>query len=502
MSLSDLQDVCIAIGSIATLDLPMVVDLIGIYGLKGPYCTLTTTDWFLQALSVIPRGSWGDVARRFIMIRWASPMYDGAVIERFAHAKVIAGTIVSFVANRKMVITKDVFAEAFGLTTEGMVGFIDIPAKSVAKMRMRFSGTDFPFRASNKKKEMKVEYRLLHEIVAKALCTKAGSFDVVTSEKFDLMVAISAGLKMNWGYFLFQTLVAMVYTPNKQSQGFAVQMSVLLEKLVKTDLGESVKLHPQKVLNNRSVPTYTKKNPAVVPDGESSKASGDTAGEKSKIVGPSGEIKKSEEVVEKKKLMIPYIADRVDSEEEDDFAQTGPQPINFSNPQDVCDAVNELEEVQRVVVSMDSKVVSLDSKVDKLMGTHIYMKHDSGSGNLTNLVKGKPARKNRNRLKLHQSRRQRIQTEQLEQFVLEQLRKQLRAKCYIRPVGRPAWTNQLGAELFYIRYLVTDVSEQRLLSGLEQNKDKSRSIQSRLESISLDQIRAVQRTDQIGKPVE
>ncbi|KZV33363.1 LHC-related protein [Dorcoceras hygrometricum] len=67
MSLFDLQDVCIAIGSLATLDLPMVVDLIEIYGLKGPYCTLTTTDWFLQALSVIPRGSWGDVARRFTM---------------------------------------------------------------------------------------------------------------------------------------------------------------------------------------------------------------------------------------------------------------------------------------------------------------------------------------------------------------------------------------------------------------------------------------------------
>ncbi|KZV15557.1 plasma membrane ATPase 1-like [Dorcoceras hygrometricum] len=64
MSLFDLQDVRIAIGSIATLDLPMVVDLIGIYGLKGPYFTLTTNNWFLQALSVIPRGSWGDVARR------------------------------------------------------------------------------------------------------------------------------------------------------------------------------------------------------------------------------------------------------------------------------------------------------------------------------------------------------------------------------------------------------------------------------------------------------
>ncbi|KZV19828.1 agglutinin-1-like [Dorcoceras hygrometricum] len=68
---SDLQDVCMAIESLTTLDLPMIVDLIGIYELKGPYYTLTMTDWFLQALSVIPRGSWGDVARRFTMVRWA-----------------------------------------------------------------------------------------------------------------------------------------------------------------------------------------------------------------------------------------------------------------------------------------------------------------------------------------------------------------------------------------------------------------------------------------------
>ncbi|KZV42998.1 hypothetical protein F511_41834 [Dorcoceras hygrometricum] len=80
MSLFDLQDVRIAVGSLATLDLPMVVDLIGIYVLKGPYCTLTTTNWFLQALSVIPRGSWGDVARRFTMIRWAMQIDGGRLI--------------------------------------------------------------------------------------------------------------------------------------------------------------------------------------------------------------------------------------------------------------------------------------------------------------------------------------------------------------------------------------------------------------------------------------
>ncbi|KZV21237.1 hypothetical protein F511_23192 [Dorcoceras hygrometricum] len=44
VSLFDLQDVCMVIGSLATLDLPMVVDLIGIFELKGSYCMLTMTD--------------------------------------------------------------------------------------------------------------------------------------------------------------------------------------------------------------------------------------------------------------------------------------------------------------------------------------------------------------------------------------------------------------------------------------------------------------------------
>ncbi|KZV35899.1 hypothetical protein F511_10366 [Dorcoceras hygrometricum] len=89
----------------------------------------------------------------------------------------------------------DMFAEAFGLPTGGLVGFLDILTETVMEMQRNFSDTDVPFRAPNKKKEMKMEYILLHDIVAKALCAKAGSFDVVTNEKFYLMVAISAGLK-------------------------------------------------------------------------------------------------------------------------------------------------------------------------------------------------------------------------------------------------------------------------------------------------------------------
>ncbi|KZV23433.1 hypothetical protein F511_42046 [Dorcoceras hygrometricum] len=109
-------------------------------------------------------------------------------------------------------------------------------------------------REPNKNKEMKMEYLLLHDIVAKAPYAKAGSFDMVTTEKFDLMVVITAGLKVNWAHVLFQTLVSMVNTLSKQSQGFAVQVSVLLQNLVKAYLGDLVKL------TRKVEPTVGKKN--------------------------------------------------------------------------------------------------------------------------------------------------------------------------------------------------------------------------------------------------
>ncbi|KZV27624.1 hypothetical protein F511_24683 [Dorcoceras hygrometricum] len=59
-------------------------------------------------------------------------------------------------------------------------------------------------------------------------------------------------------------------------QRYAVQLSILLEKLVKADLGESVALHPLRALNTKSVLTYLKKNQASVPTAtDGSKSSGD-----------------------------------------------------------------------------------------------------------------------------------------------------------------------------------------------------------------------------------
>ncbi|KZV30161.1 hypothetical protein F511_16048 [Dorcoceras hygrometricum] len=162
------------------------------------------------------------------------------------------------------------FAETFGLPTEGMVGFLDIPKETVSEMRSRFSGSDVPFRAPSKKKEMMIESSLLHDIVAKELCAKAWSFDMVTSEKFELIVAISVCLE--------------------------------------ADLGESVKLHPHKVLTGKSVATYIKKNLKVTPAGESSKqtevTASNTEGDESQIaqqVGQETRVVEKEKAASKKK---------------------------------------------------------------------------------------------------------------------------------------------------------------------------------------------------------
>ncbi|KZV28051.1 hypothetical protein F511_06920 [Dorcoceras hygrometricum] len=90
----------------------------------------------------------------------------------------------------------------------------------MADMKVLFSTKNVPFKPSSKKKDMKVEYRILNDIVAKSMTTKAG---------------------------------------------YVVQLNILLDKLVKVDLWESMALHPLKVLNIKSVLTYLKTNQASVP---------------------------------------------------------------------------------------------------------------------------------------------------------------------------------------------------------------------------------------------
>ncbi|KZV36616.1 hypothetical protein F511_35304 [Dorcoceras hygrometricum] len=128
-------------------------------------------------------------------------------------------------------------------------------------MQHRFSATEMSFKISGKKREIHFEYLLLHDIVAKSLCAKAGSYDSVTCEKFEFMTAISAGISMNWGRILFQRLLGMVQNSKNQSRGYTMPINILLTTLIQAHLEESVKLHSKKVLTSsqETVVNYPKK---------------------------------------------------------------------------------------------------------------------------------------------------------------------------------------------------------------------------------------------------
>ncbi|KZV51414.1 hypothetical protein F511_20578 [Dorcoceras hygrometricum] len=93
---------------------------------------------------------------------------------------------------------------------------------------------------------------------------KGRSFDAVTEERFDVMVAISVGLRVNWSNVLFAILTSMVASPSCQSQGYTIQIGNLLETFIGVDLGEFMARHPLKVLNVKSVHTYKMENYSVV----------------------------------------------------------------------------------------------------------------------------------------------------------------------------------------------------------------------------------------------
>ncbi|KZV25918.1 3'-N-debenzoyl-2'-deoxytaxol N-benzoyltransferase-like [Dorcoceras hygrometricum] len=125
------------IKSLATLDLPMIVDSVGIFELKGSDCTLTMTNWFLQELSVIPRGLWGDVARRFIMIRWLCfsppPLFPSTSSCR-RHRKL-------FRPSRRGDSVRETFVDLLVQTNEG----IEIPAVDRIRKVVAFQPLNFQF---------------------------------------------------------------------------------------------------------------------------------------------------------------------------------------------------------------------------------------------------------------------------------------------------------------------------------------------------------------------
>ncbi|KZV51347.1 hypothetical protein F511_14131 [Dorcoceras hygrometricum] len=210
-------------------------------------------------------------------------IYEAALVDFFENASVRYGVIISTVAGQLVEISEEWFAESFDLPVDGLADLSEIPKDVVFDARSIVSISDLseipkdvvfdarsivsisgePVSLSGKKSQMKIEYRLLCDIMAKSISVKAGSFNAITVEKFSMLTAVVCVVRMNWASVLFNILKKMVIPGSKQAKGFAVQISLLLENISNLELGESSEFPASKILTEKTVHRYVSLNDKV-----------------------------------------------------------------------------------------------------------------------------------------------------------------------------------------------------------------------------------------------
>ncbi|KZV53533.1 hypothetical protein F511_43285 [Dorcoceras hygrometricum] len=195
-----------------------------------------------------------------------SVLYEQDLEHFFSAAFFRENKVISVVQGKFVGLSEEQFAGAFGLPIAGLTYMTEVPKDLLYDARSIFSASGEPVKTSCKKIEMKFEFRLLNDILAKSVTVKAGSFDDVTHERFLLMTAIHFGLKINWIKILFDILKEMVTKPSKQAKGFAAQICVLLKGAPNLTLGEAKTFPPLKILTVKTVGTYVAKNKNITAD--------------------------------------------------------------------------------------------------------------------------------------------------------------------------------------------------------------------------------------------
>ncbi|KZT76393.1 dystroglycan-like [Dorcoceras hygrometricum] len=178
-------------------------------------------------------------------------IYEAALVDFFENASVREGVIISTVAGKLVEISEEWFAESFDLPVDGLGDLSEILKDVIFYARSIVSLSGEPVSLSGKKNQMKIEFFLLCDIMAKSISVKAGSFNAITVEKFSMVTAVFCGVRKNWASILFSILKKMVTPGSKQAKGFAVQISLLLENIPNLELGESSEFPASKILLRR-----------------------------------------------------------------------------------------------------------------------------------------------------------------------------------------------------------------------------------------------------------
>ncbi|KZV55991.1 dystroglycan-like [Dorcoceras hygrometricum] len=190
-------------------------------------------------------------------------IYESDLVDFFNNGSVRDGLVVSTVNGVPVEISEQLFAENFELPVNGLADLSEMPKDKIFDARSIVSMSREPVSLSGRKGQMKIEYRLLCDIMAKAISVKEGSFNALTVEKFSLLTAVVCGIRMNWASIMFNILKKMVSAGSKQAKGFAVQISLLLESIPNLELGESTEFPASKILTDKTVHRYISFNDKV-----------------------------------------------------------------------------------------------------------------------------------------------------------------------------------------------------------------------------------------------
>ncbi|KZV41363.1 hypothetical protein F511_36586 [Dorcoceras hygrometricum] len=146
--------------------------------------------------------------------------YEDALTEFIANSSVREdGIVVRTIGGTAIEISQEMFAAAFELPTEGLIDLMDVPKNFVFDARSLFSDSKEQVSMSCLKKALKFHYHLLHDILAKKIYVKDGSFDSVTRDRFLLMTAITFDIKINWSSLLFGVFKEMTVSKKRPATG-------------------------------------------------------------------------------------------------------------------------------------------------------------------------------------------------------------------------------------------------------------------------------------------
>ncbi|KZV32067.1 hypothetical protein F511_30580 [Dorcoceras hygrometricum] len=183
-------------------------------------------------------------------------IHEEALLEFFANGTVRDGLVLSYVHEVTVEISERLFAKMFELPVEGLTDLTDVPKDKIFDAKSIVSLTGEPVRTSGTKSQMKIHFHLLCDIMAKSISVKAGSFNAITVEKFAMVTTFVCEVKVNWSSGVFTILKKMVTEGTRQSKGFAIKISLLLENVPNLELGESSEFPSSKMLTERTIHRY------------------------------------------------------------------------------------------------------------------------------------------------------------------------------------------------------------------------------------------------------